>query len=312
MIDLRKYESQDVIQAANSFQDSYQSGLFSLLEVRLMLLNFLFRDANGEYWFMDVHTASWYRHDNGKWAKDTEAPDSPLGPDSLFEILPPTADGEDAGFEEEFVGLEEGSLNPIELMPSIVNTIKTAFDLGQISSLEAYELLADQYVVDQGGRIWLVGYQSDKWYYYEADQWHPSPEPPSEASLVREEWSHDNCEACDQALQSETVCPNCGTEIEPKLAGATDEVYASIFEVFTSGFGSLPEPITAEWDPPEGMPEALIEPGVPCANCGHINSPGSRYCNQCGSTLGCPNCGKENPPGSAFCNQCGQKLAVQD
>ena len=310
MVDLRKYKPQDVIRAANSFQESYQGGLLSLREVRLILLEFLFQDSNGDYWFMDVNDASWHRHDNGKWAQAAEAPDSLLGSDSLFDILTPTTESEDDEFEEEFVGLEEGNLDAVEVMLSIVNTIKTAFDQGQLSSLEAYELLADQYVVDQGGRIWLVGYQSGKWYHYEANQWHLSPDPPSEDSLVREEWSLEKCEACDQALQGETVCPNCGTEIESKLAGATEEVYASIFEFFTSGFGSLPEPITAEWDPPEGMPEALIEPGVSCANCGHTNSPGSRYCNQCGSALGCPNCGKDNPPGSVFCNQCGQKLTV--
>jgi hypothetical protein len=308
MIDLRKYNPQDVIRAANSFQDSYQSGALSLVEVRLMLLDFMFRDAKGDYWFMDVNNASWHRHDNEKWFKETESPDSLLGTDTLFDILPPSSESEGTEFEEEFSGLGEGSSDAVEVMPSIVRTIKTAFDKGEISSIDAYQLLADQYVVDTQGRIWLVGYQSGKWYYFESEQWTQSSKPPSEESLVREEQAPEACQVCNHALQGETVCPNCGAEIDPVLAGATDEVYASIFEFFTSGFGSLPEPITDEWDPPEGLPEALIEPGVVCANCNHTNSPGSRFCNQCGSALGCPNCGKENPPSSKFCNQCGHQL----
>jgi hypothetical protein len=312
MIDLRKYNPQDVILAANSFQASYQSGTLSLVEVRLMLLDFMFRDAKGDYWFMNVNNTNWHRHDNGKWAKESETPDALLGADSLFDILPLTSESEGTEFEEEFTGLGEGSLNAVEVMPSIVSTIKTAFDQGQISSLDAYELLADQYVVDKQGRIWLVGYQSSMWYYYDSEQWIQSPEPPSEDSLVREEPEPGVCGVCEHVLQGETVCPNCGTEIAPTLVGATDEVYASIFEFFTSGFGSLPESITDDWDPPEGMPEALIEPGVVCANCNNTNSPGSRYCSQCGSALGCPNCGKENPPESKFCNECGHQLTSTD
>ena len=96
MIDLRKYNPQDVIRAANSFQDSYQTGALGLVEVRLMLLDFMFQDENGHYWYMDVNNASWHRHDNGKWEKETDPPDSLFGMDSLFDILPPSSESDGA------------------------------------------------------------------------------------------------------------------------------------------------------------------------------------------------------------------------
>ena len=48
-----------------------------------------------------------------------------------------------------------------------------------------------------------------------------------------------------------------------------------------------------------------------CASCGTENTPGAKFCNECGATLaaGCPNCGAINKPGARFCNECGTALA---
>ena len=54
-----------------------------------------------------------------------------------------------------------------------------------------------------------------------------------------------------------------------------------------------------------------------CPNCQTNNSPGARFCGNCGNALGaprisegCPNCGQENPPGARFCTNCRTALAV--
>ncbi|MDL2335854.1 MAG: adenylate/guanylate cyclase domain-containing protein, partial [Chloroflexota bacterium] len=49
-----------------------------------------------------------------------------------------------------------------------------------------------------------------------------------------------------------------------------------------------------------------------CASCGTENTPGAKFCNDCGSTLaaGCPNCGATNKPGARFCNECGTTLSA--
>lgn len=53
-----------------------------------------------------------------------------------------------------------------------------------------------------------------------------------------------------------------------------------------------------------------IESPVVCPFCGHLNSPNSRFCNQCGKALTriCPKCGKKNDLSSTYCNACGTKL----
>jgi len=49
---------------------------------------------------------------------------------------------------------------------------------------------------------------------------------------------------------------------------------------------------------------------VICASCGSENTPGAKFCNECGAALaaGCPNCGATNKPGARFCNECGTAL----
>jgi class 3 adenylate cyclase len=48
-----------------------------------------------------------------------------------------------------------------------------------------------------------------------------------------------------------------------------------------------------------------------CADCGHENAPGQRFCGSCGHPLYrlCPSCGAENPSGFSFCGACGSALA---
>jgi class 3 adenylate cyclase/tetratricopeptide (TPR) repeat protein len=48
-----------------------------------------------------------------------------------------------------------------------------------------------------------------------------------------------------------------------------------------------------------------------CANCGHENAAGAKFCNGCGAALtqACAACGTTNPPGARFCNECGAALS---
>jgi class 3 adenylate cyclase/tetratricopeptide (TPR) repeat protein len=53
---------------------------------------------------------------------------------------------------------------------------------------------------------------------------------------------------------------------------------------------------------------------VRCAECGHENSAGARFCNGCGAPLraACPSCAAFNPAGSRFCSACGSPLEPAD
>ncbi len=49
---------------------------------------------------------------------------------------------------------------------------------------------------------------------------------------------------------------------------------------------------------------------MPCANCGHDNPPGAKFCLECGSALArtCATCGTTMPAHAKFCSECGSTL----
>jgi membrane protease subunit (stomatin/prohibitin family) len=70
------------------------------------------------------------------------------------------------------------------------------------------------------------------------------------------------------------------------------------------------------------MGDALRQPkssgGVTCPKCGSDNSPGAKFCNDCGAklevekqTVPCVKCGAALQPGTKFCNDCGAKQEKQ-
>ncbi|MCL2043278.1 MAG: zinc ribbon domain-containing protein [Treponema sp.] len=67
---------------------------------------------------------------------------------------------------------------------------------------------------------------------------------------------------------------------------------------------------------------AIAAGGVVCTSCSHANSPGIKFCQECGAKLEaqlekpapasgggvCPSCGKALTPGNKFCQECGAKV----
>ena len=47
-----------------------------------------------------------------------------------------------------------------------------------------------------------------------------------------------------------------------------------------------------------------------CPHCRHENTPGSKFCLECGTrlTTACPSCGHDLPGEAKFCNECGHRL----
>jgi ribosomal protein L40E len=61
---------------------------------------------------------------------------------------------------------------------------------------------------------------------------------------------------------------------------------------------------------PESI-EEQVESNIPCQKCNNMsNPPGSKFCNNCGSSLNptCPKCGNSNPADASFCGHCGSKM----
>ena len=71
-----------------------------------------------------------------------------------------------------------------------------------------------------------------------------------------------------------------------------------------------------EKTPPPAVPVHTAS-GIACAACGKVNSPGTKFCCECGGKLEapaapqtktCPECGAAVAGGLRFCGECGARL----
>jgi hypothetical protein len=61
-----------------------------------------------------------------------------------------------------------------------------------------------------------------------------------------------------------------------------------------------------------GSPPAAGAERIRCHKCNHANAPESKFCAECGASLGktrpCPACNERNDPDAKFCDNCGRPL----
>jgi uncharacterized OB-fold protein len=124
------------------------------------------------------------------------------------------------------------------------------------------------------------------------------------------------CPSCGFVnISGAAFCENCGTPLGQELPSAP--------------------PIKTTAAPPDPSPTP-ISSGLHCSSCGHLNVPGSMFCENCGNQMEqaaplpppepvppisvppvetppvagelCPQCGHENIPGTTFCDSCGMQL----
>lgn len=304
---LRRYIRSDVIRGAARLRQEQESGRLGRLDFALESCAFCFRDDQNTYWFLDASADQWFRFEGGQWQRATTAPDMVEGTDDLLryigapDALP--ADGEDSSDN-----VKQGG--PVMVYRHLLQKARDGYLKGRYTSMDTAMLLTRLYLVDQQGYFWTMGFHSGKWYRAEDKDWAVMDHPPDMNRLAHMKYEGLSCERCGQKVEKGPACPNCGAQVSPQIIGLEDEGYTRMGRFMMLGVGSLPEPVTASWDPPESLP-SLQEPGTDCPLCAAHNPPGSRFCNQCGRQLGCPACGKVNRPGSRFCAQCGRSLVEE-
>jgi hypothetical protein len=145
------------------------------------------------------------------------------------------------------------------------------------------------------------------------------------------------CPACGHPNAADyRFCAECGEALAVTLAAPTTLEAEPTPEPAEAAVGADVHPTgAAEAQPPapeeptvlpgehaeESGPPALA--GIACATCGHPNSGGYRFCEECGASLAtapqalptdetapCPACGFSNRPGLRFCEDCGASLAT--
>ncbi len=285
MINLMYYLPTDIANAITQLRLNYEAGGIDAHEYHASLNRFQFRDVAGNYWAVDARTGGWYRFTQQQWQPADLIPDHLEGPIEFARYR--LARSDDHGPDAPPIDLPPDRRHwpPTRVLVDLIEYVVTAYNQGQLSSSDAEALLKNRFLIDTCGRFWMLGLRSRQWYWFEAGRWTPAAQPPDPKSLLRYEPRAIVCPKCGQALTNEDRCPRCKMPIERRVAGGSEETIAALFNLAAFGDGSLPEPITAEWNPPNWSPMAIGEARPVCAACGAPMQPGRKFCTRCGASL---------------------------
>jgi hypothetical protein len=302
---LRWYAIDALEQSALLLRQRWESGAAGWLEFALAASQFLLRDQSGAYWFLDVSTGEWHQHDQGGWRLPPNAAPGRLeGLQALAEsgLLLAAAPGD---FDDAFASQE--CWQPVEVLHILVERARQGYLAGAYSSRDIEALLGRLFLLDRQGRFWTLGFNSQQWQRFAEQGWVQVGHSPDPKQLVRLWGESGRCGQCGSQTGGSRLCPACGALTLQGLDELDQPALLRVHRFLLLGASTLPEPVTAPWQPPQDYPPPAAG-GARCAVCGASSLAGSRYCSRCGARLGCPNCGATNPPNSRFCSHCGQSL----
>ena len=355
MTDLYRVTVAELLEAADRLQAWTQAGLdpaATTWPIAATLSNdLLARDESGAHWLYAPHAQRWYRHTAAGWQRVSHPPSGPLEAPASPALLSDrqTADAL-AAFDPSdnpvalstvkgpaLSAAEGPTANPTphEGISHAIAGLRDAYAQGRLSSDDATEIAARMALLDRQGCFWMPGFWSGEWHRFHAGDWHEA-EPPAIDTLVRLDEGPRPCDNCGAQLDSGLICPACGEAVPPTVVsleppGAplppeqAGRVLMGVAAYMIGGLGTIPEPVTAEWDPPTDRPQKSTPESIACPACDHANPLASRFCNACGQPLVpppaacippppqpesacCALCGAPLAPEQAFCSQCGQPV----
>ena len=295
------------------------------------------RDQTGAHWLYDPHAQRWHRHSDSGWQLASRPPTGPLEAPASPALL---SDRQTADALSDLPPQAPPVDNPTphEGISHAIAGLRDAYAQGRLSSDDATEIAARMALLDRQGCFWMPGFWSGEWHRFHAGDWREA-EPPAIDTLVRLDEGPRLCDNCGAQLDSGLICPACGEAVPPTVVslqppGAplppeqADRVLMGVAAYMIVGLGTIPEPATAEWDPPTDRLQKSTPESIPCPACGHANPLASRFCNACGQPLAppsasippppqpqstrCAHCGVPLAPEQAFCSQCGQAVPSAD
>jgi hypothetical protein len=315
---LRNYTRPSIEAAAQELVELYQLGAIDAHALGSRASRLVLRDQLGAYWAYHTQQRRWLRSEGEGWLEAGQAPERLEGPADLPVDLPPARDDEPVSPPSQ----SEERLSAAQLLERINHRILESYLSGELTSLDAEEVMAEHLLVDQRGRLWTSGAHSGKWYAFSGGAWNLASPPPSDPELVELIQPGEKCLYCGQPLAGQPVCPSCGELVLPRLDFALPEALENLSRYFREVAGSLPEAIAKAWEPPDWYPAAILADGLVCPVCEIENPAASNFCNRCGQPLAnlrleipdeagtrfCTNCGAAIQPGKKFCTQCGAAL----
>jgi hypothetical protein len=298
MIELMMYLPTDIANAMTQLRLSCEAGAIDAHEYHTRLSHLQFRDVTGDYWAVDGRTGRWYHFVRQQWHPADLIPDRLEGPIEFARYRVARSDERGPGAQPINPYPDHRHWPPQRVLTELIEYVAALYQQGQLSSADAEALLRSRFLIDTQGRFWMPGLRSRQWYWFEAGRWTPAAQAPDPASLLRYEPRPTACPQCGQALTIEDRCPRCQSPIERHVAGGSAETVVALFNLAAFGDGSLPEPITDEWNPPSWSLAAVEAPAasVPAA--------------KSAADLICPRCGTHAAPGRRFCTRCGAALSM--
>jgi len=202
------------------------------------------RDRARTYWRLAPEGA-WSAWRNEGWQPD-DAPATLLeGPaelaTTLERIVPAPSPAQPAA---------PAPVGPAEYLAQI-ETLRARYQRGEVDSGEVEASLGRFHLVDDEGAAWTVGFGSRAWFRFAAGRWVESGGEPDAGRLLSVADLLGACPACGASTVGRRFCGDCGAE--QRAARLTQTAAAGIADFLERGYGTLPEPVTAPWDPPEAL-----------------------------------------------------------
>ena len=121
----------------------------------------------------------------------------------------------------------------------------------------------------------------------------------------------------DLQKQKEAIFAEIGSKIYEQDGAASFPVEAEKLKLIDSNIAAAEEKLGVAQKAQESAEseKQQADEARTCPSCGHYNSEGIKFCQECGSKLGapenavCPSCQASNPPGTRFCGECGSKIS---
>lgn len=139
-----------------------------------------------------------------------------------------------------------------------------------------------------------------------------------EGTTIQEERSYDVAKAAAQntgtggQMGQMMTGIAAGAAVAPVVGG----IMRNVMQPMNTTVSGASTPQVDQFSMGVVYPQAPAESEVICPSCGAKQQAGSRFCNQCGTSIvpdiereiTCPVCGAKLPPNSKFCNHCGERI----
>lgn len=234
-------------------------------ELGALLDHLRLRDASGAFWTLGPWTRRWYRFAAGAWVPSADHPTRFEAPAELLRACD-VAVHPSSSLDADLVESPPPERLGPGLLAEIVHDLRARYDAGATDSDTVEELLREYYLIDLDGQCWTVGYATSDWYWFEAGAWRRCGSPPDPARVLR------------------LSAPPAPLEI----IGLTPEIARAIDDFLVTGSGTLPEQVSAPWEPPVGFPELPPEIALRCPRCGSVNAGATSSCLRCAAPIAPP------------------------